>query len=101
MIVISVLFILFAFDVFGSTEGNITNEIFGFLISILPGLFLLLATLIFWKKNQILTYLIGILAFVFFLFFGMYQIMDSLEIIFIIFLPMIALSVLLFRESRS
>jgi uncharacterized membrane protein len=101
MIVISLSFIIFAFDVFGSTEGNIANEIFGFLLSILPGLLLLLSTIICWHKKRILSYLIGILSIVFFIFFGMYQIMDSFEIIFIIFMPMAALSALLFRESKN
>lgn len=101
MLIISLFFIVFAFDVFGSTEGNITNEILGFLVSILPGVCLLLSTIICWHKKRILSYLIGILSIVFFIFFGMYQISDSLEIIIFIFIPMTALSVLLFINSKK
>ncbi|BCR36189.1 DUF7670 domain-containing protein [Mariniplasma anaerobium] len=101
MIIISLLFVMFAFNVFGSTEGNITNEILGLLISILPGLFLLLTTMICWHKERILSYFIGIMAIIFFIFFKMYYIFDSLEIIVLIFIPMASLSILLFIDSKN
>jgi hypothetical protein len=101
MIFIAVFFMVFALDVFGSTEGNITDEILGFLISILPGLFLLLAIIIGWHKKRILSYLIFLLAIGFFIFFGMYQILESIEIILIIFIPMMSLAILLFIDSKK
>jgi uncharacterized membrane protein len=101
MIIIAVSFMIFALDVFGSTEGNVTDEILGFLISILPGLFLLLAIIICWHKKRILSYLIAALAIGFFIFFGMYEVIESLAIIFMIFIPMMSLAILLFIDSKS
>ncbi|MCD4827081.1 MAG: hypothetical protein K8Q99_04815 [Acholeplasmataceae bacterium] len=101
MIFIAMFFIIAAFDVFGSTEVNTINQILGFLLSVLPGVLLGVAVIVFWQKHQILSYLIAALATLFFIVFQMYHVVDSITIILIIWVPMMIFSILLFINFKK
>lgn len=65
--------ILMAFDVFGTTEGSIWYIIGGFLISIAPGVGLILIVIFLWKKEKILGIFMILLGIGLFFLFKFYR----------------------------
>lgn len=96
-----VMFIILAFDCFGDADMSLWEEIGCFLISIIPGVVLILLNY-FLRKKELIMGIILVLASIFFMFFFQYykNIIEHLVSILIVIVPPLVCGIV-FIVSRN
>ena len=102
IILVGAFFILMGFDVFGMSEYTLIEKVGGFFVSTLPGLVMIIVTVLLWEKEKILGYIVFAIALfwlIFLIFKGNFP--DMLGGLLIVDIPLVIAGTVLLISSKK